>query len=87
MTVQGVDIPQAVQDACLKRAMAACFKAAAIAQTAKDAGLKSEGGRATYGTDLDTVALRVADRLIQKWRSANLIEWGHNNIWTWKGEK
>jgi hypothetical protein len=87
MTVQGVDIPQAVQDACLKRAMAACFKASAIAQTAKDAGLKPAGGRASYGFDLSTVALRVADRLIQKWRREGNLKLGANSIWTWKGEK
>jgi hypothetical protein len=84
MTVQGVDIPQAVQDACLARAKAACFKASAIAQTAKDAGLKATGSRFN---DLDHVALRTADRLIQKWRAAGNLKLGTNSIWTWKGEK
>lgn len=83
MIVQGEEISQAVQDACLARAKAHPFKACAIAKSALDAGLKVT--RRGAGNAKEHVALRVADRLIQTWSKNKLIKLD-GQIWTWKGD-
>jgi len=82
MTVQGQDIPQAVQTACLKRAKQSPFKAAAISETAIHAGLTAPAPK--YGITLDVLALRVADRLIQTWRKQKLIRLQPGNFWKYQ---
>ncbi len=74
MKVNGVSITEFQVKSCVNRMMSAPFKAMDIANTATDSGVVPE-----------SVAYRVADRLIQKMRYEGRISIGNPYpTWNWK---